>query len=188
MFLLQGDGLAIGGKSKKSSAGGAAALPKFGSGGGDHRIQRSKARHRFEEVLASETARGVASIRSGGIAAPAPHASGLASASPYAPTALMPGGPGRGGVSGMLPKLSVVVHTADSAGSDSNRRPAELSGPAWQYVRATAAPSAAPTKPYCDVCGFASKYSCPRCAARYCSTACRGHHLETRCIGSKPPG
>ena len=39
-----------------------------------------------------------------------------------------------------------------------------------------------PVTHLCSICGFSSKYICPRCGLRYCSLACDDTHKETRCI------
>lgn len=34
----------------------------------------------------------------------------------------------------------------------------------------------------CSVCGFAARFTCPRCGARYCSRPCVSVHADTRCL------
>jgi hypothetical protein len=52
---------------------------------------------------------------------------------------------------------------------------------AEHYVAAAMGRPTLPPRPFCSVCGFAGKYACTRCGARFCSGKCREHHAETRC-------
>jgi zinc finger HIT domain-containing protein 1 len=50
------------------------------------------------------------------------------------------------------------------------------------YLSVAAKPSKFPTRFFCSVCGYNSKYQCTRCGLRYCSMRCGETHKETRCI------
>ena len=51
------------------------------------------------------------------------------------------------------------------------------------YVTAVVAPPrAAAPRHFCSVCGQLAKYTCTRCASRYCSRRCNTTHTETRCL------
>ncbi|EFJ26497.1 hypothetical protein SELMODRAFT_97641 [Selaginella moellendorffii] len=50
------------------------------------------------------------------------------------------------------------------------------------YVRAgVGPPSRASRRHFCAVCGYSANYTCPRCAARFCSCHCQTVHNDTRC-------
>ncbi|CAI5451048.1 unnamed protein product [Caenorhabditis angaria] len=50
------------------------------------------------------------------------------------------------------------------------------------YTNSTAPPSYKPSRKFCAVCGFLSKYCCTRCGTKYCSLPCRDIHNDTRCM------
>eukprot|EP00656_Telonema_subtile_P007551 TRINITY_DN13541_c0_g1_i1.p1 TRINITY_DN13541_c0_g1~~TRINITY_DN13541_c0_g1_i1.p1 ORF type:complete len:158 (-),score=13.46 TRINITY_DN13541_c0_g1_i1:315-788(-) len=49
------------------------------------------------------------------------------------------------------------------------------------YENAATAPTDAPRREFCAVCGYKKAYTCVRCAVPYCSTTCYRTHCETRC-------
>lgn len=49
------------------------------------------------------------------------------------------------------------------------------------YLTAQAPPSAYPPRSLCSVCGYWAKYTCMKCALRYCGLACRADHDERLC-------
>lgn len=53
---------------------------------------------------------------------------------------------------------------------------------AKDIVDVLSVPPRYPITHLCSMCGFESKYLCPRCGLRYCSMACDNTHKETRCI------
>ncbi len=56
-----------------------------------------------------------------------------------------------------------------------------LGPPSASWFSASAGPSKYPSRPFCSVCGYSSKYVCHRCAAKYCTLKCMKVHQDTRC-------
>ena len=50
------------------------------------------------------------------------------------------------------------------------------------YFTSVAGKSEIPTRHFCSVCGFASKYTCVTCGTRYCCVKCLKTHKDTRCM------
>lgn len=48
------------------------------------------------------------------------------------------------------------------------------------YITATAAPSRLPKRSFCTNCGYFAKYTCTRCAQKYCSLTCNQAHVEEK--------
>jgi hypothetical protein len=48
------------------------------------------------------------------------------------------------------------------------------------YLTATAAPSRLPKRSFCANCGYFAKYTCTRCAQKYCSLTCNQAHVEAK--------
>jgi hypothetical protein len=116
-----------------------------------------------------------------------------------------------GGTAGLAPSsaplLSVLSHSSIEA-AHRNRRPLiQLMAEQWpehyelynnsessqveksvvidssscSWFSAAASPSVYPSRPFCAVCGYTSKYNCTRCNAKYCSMKCMKIHQDTRC-------
>lgn len=50
------------------------------------------------------------------------------------------------------------------------------------YDALTAQHSRRPTRPFCAVCGNVSRYTCTRCATRFCSVPCGAVHEQAQCL------
>ncbi|CAJ0836144.1 20801_t:CDS:2 [Entrophospora sp. SA101] len=55
----------------------------------------------------------------------------------------------------------------------------ELPSDVPNYLTAAVGPSKFPSRKFCSVCGFLSKYTCRTCGMKYCSLKCLETHKET---------
>ncbi|CAK9780605.1 hypothetical protein CC85DRAFT_312920 [Cutaneotrichosporon oleaginosum] len=88
-----------------------------------------------------------------------------------------------------LPTPASLGLPAKPSSGSTSAAPSALKRPApHPSTPSTSASASTSTLPNCSICDAADKYKCPRCAARYCSVACRNaHQSKTGCDGVRDP-